>query len=210
MTHVGLRTSRLLDLAAALRASAGPRYPLGAIVPAPEGMRLNPAYWPGFPFRGLRADFNVFLPMDYFTYHVTTAAAAHDYTTANVALLRRDTRDPAVPIHLIGGIADTASVAEVTAFVHAARERGVLGASLYDDCHHQAGRVGRARGRAGEPPSGAADAAAASVRAGLRERPRWRSLASEGGVLRRAARRRRRGRCATRASTWGRTRCSCG
>ncbi len=133
VTHVGLRTSRLLDLAAALRASAGPRYPLGAIVPAPEGMRLNPAYWPGFPFRGLRADFNVFLPMDYFTYHVTTAAAAHDYTTANVALLRRDTRDPAVPIHLIGGIADTASVAEVTAFVHAARERGVLGASLYDD-----------------------------------------------------------------------------
>ncbi len=128
-----LRTSRLLDLSAALRASAGAGYPLGAIVPAPEGMRLNPAYWPGFPFRRLRRTFDVFLPMDYFTYHVTTAAAAHDYTTANVALLRQGTGDPGVPIHLIGGIADAADDAEVAAFVHAERERGVLGASLYDD-----------------------------------------------------------------------------
>lgn len=128
----GLRTSRLLDLAAALRSGAGAGYPLGAIVPAPEGMHLNPGYWPGFPFRPLRGLFTAFLPMDYFTYHQTTAAGAHDYTAENVALLRQATGDTGVPIHLIGGIADVASDAQVGAFVHAARERGVLGASLYD------------------------------------------------------------------------------
>ena len=128
----GLRTSRLLDLAAALRSGAGAGYPLGAIVPAPEGMHLNPGYWPGFPFRPLRGLFTAFLPMDYFTYHETTAAGAHDYTAQNVALLRQATGDPGVPIHLIGGIADVADDAQVAAFVHAARERGVLGASLYD------------------------------------------------------------------------------
>lgn len=129
---VALRTRRLLDLSAAVRGAAGTAYPLGAIVPAPEGMRLNPGYWPGFPLRPLRRVFTVFLPMDYFTYHETTAAGAHDYTTANIALLRQGTGDPSLPIHLIGGIADVAGDAQVAAFVHAGRERGVLGASLYD------------------------------------------------------------------------------
>ncbi|HEY2789199.1 MAG TPA: hypothetical protein VGI72_07055 [Gaiellales bacterium] len=60
------RTRRLLDLAAALRSGAGAAYPLGAIVPAPAGMQLNPAYLPSFPFRPLQRLFTAFLPMDYF------------------------------------------------------------------------------------------------------------------------------------------------
>ena len=128
-----LRTARLLDLSKSIRSAAGGAASLGAIVPAPVAMRQRPDYWPGFPFSELRRLYDVFLPMDYFTYHYATAGEAHDYTAANISLLRRRTGDAALPIHVIGGIADTASVEQVTAFVHAEREWGVLGASLYDD-----------------------------------------------------------------------------
>src|SRR5206468_2176981 len=67
---VSLRNARLAVLAAALRAAAGPAYPLGAIVPSAVGMELHPKYWPDFPYAQLRQSFDVFLPMAYFTYRV--------------------------------------------------------------------------------------------------------------------------------------------
>ncbi len=155
-----LRTARLLDLSKSIRSAAGGAASLGAIVPAPVAMRRRPDYWPGFPFSELRRLYDVFLPMDYFTYHYATAGEAHDYTAANISLLRRRTGDAALPIHVIGGIADTASVEQVTAFVHAERERGVLGASLYGD-HDHGRRVGRVRIGAVQP--GAAPAASVGV-----------------------------------------------
>jgi len=48
------RTGRVLALAERLRAGAGDAYTLGAIIPAPRGMDLNPRYWPGFPYVQLR------------------------------------------------------------------------------------------------------------------------------------------------------------
>jgi hypothetical protein len=133
VVDLAVRTARLIDLATGIRAAAGARYSLGAIVPAPVAMRERPDYWPGFPFRSLGTLFDVFLPMDYFTYHVTTAGQAHRYTAGNIELLRASTADASLPIHVIGGLAGDASVGEVTALVHAERERGALGASLYDD-----------------------------------------------------------------------------
>ena len=127
-----LRSRRVLELTDAVRSAAGARRPLGAIVPAPEAMRLRKDLGAGFPFRALRSLVNAFLPMDYFTYHETTAAGAHAYTVANVDVLRRRTGDPRVPIHLVGGEAGTADAEQVAAFVRAEREEGVLGASLYD------------------------------------------------------------------------------
>ena len=52
--------------AAALRPAAGggrPRYPLGAIIPSPVGIRRHRVYWPAFPYRGLARYYDVFLPM---------------------------------------------------------------------------------------------------------------------------------------------------
>jgi hypothetical protein len=135
-----VRTARLIDLATGIRAAAGARYSLGAIVPAPVAMSDRPDYWPGFPFRPLRTLFDVFLPMDYFTYHFTTARQAHRYTAGNIEALRVSTADASLPIHVIGGVADHASVREVRAFVHAGREFGALGASLYDDATTTAGQ----------------------------------------------------------------------
>jgi hypothetical protein len=126
-----LRTARLLRLSSSVRRSVGPLYPLGAIVPSARRFRLDPGYWPGFPYRGLAQSFDVFLPMTYFAYRASGARARMD-TLRDVALIRGGTRDPAVQIHVIGGIASLARRSDVTAFVGAALACGVLGVSLYD------------------------------------------------------------------------------
>lgn len=126
------RTARVLALAGRLRAAAGPSYPLGAIIPAPRGMDLNPTYWPGFPYQQLAQSFDVFLPMGYFTYRFKTAAASRDYTQLNVDLLRERAGNEALPVHAVGGLASAASVAQVRAFAQTALEAGATGASLYD------------------------------------------------------------------------------
>jgi hypothetical protein len=126
-----LRTARLLRLSSSVRRSVGPSYPLGAIVPSGRRFRLDPGYWPGFPYRGLAQSFDVFLPMTYFAYGASGARGRLD-TLRDVALIRRGTRDPAVEIHVIGGIASLARPSEVKAFVGAALACDVLGVSLYD------------------------------------------------------------------------------
>jgi hypothetical protein len=126
------RTARLLALSARLRAAVGSRYPLGAIIPSPRGMELKPAYWPRFPYAGLARYYDVFLPMGYFTFRYKTAAAARDYTLANVALIREGVGDEGVAVHAVGGLAAGATLAQVRAFAAAAAEEGALGASLYD------------------------------------------------------------------------------
>jgi hypothetical protein len=126
------RSARLLALSAQLRAAVGNRYPLGAIIPPPRGMDLNPKYWPGFPYEELTKAYDVFLPMGYFTYRVKTAAGAHEYTASNLQLLRERTGDDGLQVHAVGGLAAPATVAEVKGFARAAAEQGALGASLYD------------------------------------------------------------------------------
>jgi hypothetical protein len=128
-----LRTVRVVALARQLRAAVGSGYTLGAIMPAPRGMDLKPKYWPGFPYAQLPQYFDVFLPMGYFTYRYRTAAAALAYTTANVEELRERSGVPDLPVHAVGGIASSATVPQVRAFVQAALGAGALGASLYDD-----------------------------------------------------------------------------
>ena len=126
------RSVRLLGLSRALRKAVGPDYPLGAIIPAPRGMDLNPKYWPGFPYEGLAKSYDVFMPMGYFTYRTKTGAATRAYTEANAELLRARAGDEGLAVHLVGGLAGSATVAQVRAFAAAAADEGALGASLYD------------------------------------------------------------------------------
>jgi hypothetical protein len=130
--NVALRTRRLLMLSARLRAAVGPQYALGAIIPSPVGMRLLPRYWPSFPYAALVRRYDVFLPMTYFTYRAHGSAAVARYVQTSVGIIRAETGDETVPIHLIGGLADVASRTEAAAFVRAAGTCGVRGFSLYD------------------------------------------------------------------------------
>jgi hypothetical protein len=130
--NVALRNRRLLSLSAAIREDAGGAYPLGAIIPSPRGMQLVNGYWPNFPYADLGLTYDVFLPMGYFSYRPTDLGGAYGYTVRNVALIRRGTGDPEVPIHAIGGVGDDVNAAQVNAFVRATRDCGVTGASMYD------------------------------------------------------------------------------
>ena len=69
--------------------------------------------------------------MTYYTYRVTGSVGAHWYTSSVISLIRRDVGSDRVPIHVIGGIANMSRDAETLGFVHAIRERGVIGASFY-------------------------------------------------------------------------------
>lgn len=127
-----LRTKRLLRVSRGIRAAVGPGYALGAIIPSPRGLELSPGVWPGFPYRGLAARFDVFLPMVYFTYRTRTERETRDYVGEAIAVLRREVRDPDIPIHVIGGVADRARRGQVRGFVDATCAAGLLGGSLYD------------------------------------------------------------------------------
>jgi len=129
--NVELRNARLIALAQSLRNAAPAGYPLGAIVPSPVGMRRHRHYWPGFPFAALAATFDAFVPMAYFSYYAKTPAAAYAYARSVIVAIRQETGLPEVPIHLIGGLANRARIAEVDRFIRAASDCGVAGVSLY-------------------------------------------------------------------------------
>ncbi|MCC6224135.1 MAG: hypothetical protein IT201_11680 [Thermoleophilia bacterium] len=127
-----LRTQRLLRVARGIRAGAGAAYALGAIILSPRGLELSPEIWPGFPYAGLAASFDVFLPMVYFTYRTRTERETRDYVGEAIAVLRREVGDENVPVHVIGGVADRARRGQVRGFVDAVCAASVLGGSLYD------------------------------------------------------------------------------
>jgi hypothetical protein len=129
---VPLRSTRLLQLSATLRAAVGRGYPLGAIIPSPVGIRRHPTYWPRFPYRSLAHYYNVFLPMAYATdRHIRGVGPTRAYNAADVAIIRERTGKPNVPIHLIGGIANAMGPRETAGFMQAVADCSVLGYSLY-------------------------------------------------------------------------------
>jgi len=131
VTPVSTRNSRLDTLTKKIRKVAGASYPLGAIIPSPVGMSKNKTYWKGFPYKSLAAQYNAFVPMSYYTYHGKGAAAATADTLSNIRIIRAQPGCKTIPIHLIGGIADDSTTAEVKAFVAATQKARVSGASFY-------------------------------------------------------------------------------
>jgi hypothetical protein len=129
---VPLRSKRLLQLSARLRAAVGNRYALGAIIPSPVGIRRHKTYWPGFPYRSLARYYDVFLPMAYATdRHIQGIAATRLYDAADIAIIRTRTGRPHVPIHLIGGLANAMGASETAGFMQAVGDCSPLGYSLY-------------------------------------------------------------------------------
>jgi hypothetical protein len=130
---VPLRTTRLLQLSAQLREAAGSRYPLGAIIPSPVGIRRHPHYWPGFPYRQLSRLYDVLLPMAYATdRHIQGIKATRAYDAADIAIIRARAGNPHVPIHLIGGIANRMGPRATAGFMRAVADCSPLGYSLYE------------------------------------------------------------------------------
>lgn len=132
LANVDVRNRRLLTLTARLRAAVGPSYALGAIIPSPVGMKLLPRYWPRFPFAALARTYDVLLPMAYYSYRAHGGGAVSRYVRSSVSIIRTESGDPSVPIHVIGGLAGATTRGEVAAFVRTVATCGVRGFSLYD------------------------------------------------------------------------------
>jgi hypothetical protein len=126
------RTRRLLELSARLRQAVG----LGAIAAiTPSAVHLqvvNPDFWPGFPWPELADVYDVILPMSYWSIRGPEWRSGARYVGENIDRIRASTGKPDVPIHVIGGVADGASVPDVKGMVRAIQARGILGGSLYD------------------------------------------------------------------------------
>ncbi len=129
---IATRNRRALKLSKRIRSAVGRQYPLGAIVPDQRSTSVSlPSVWPRFPYRRLRRYYDVFLPMSYSTHRGKGSGFVYTYTRANVQYLRLATGDPALAVHVIGGLANKLSTAEDEAVVQAALDEGTLGASFY-------------------------------------------------------------------------------
>jgi hypothetical protein len=126
--NIARRNKRFLRLTERIRRHAGDGYALGAITPDPQA----DGYWPNFPWKRVAKDYDVVVPMGYFSFFTDGYRQVRRYTERNIRQIRRATGDRDIPIHVIGGIADDMEPRETRAFVHATKSHGVLGASLYD------------------------------------------------------------------------------
>jgi hypothetical protein len=131
LKSVGLRSRRAVALARRVRQEAGDT-PLAIIPFNPRGLERRPKTWPRFPWVDLAAVSDAFAPMVY-TSGLTGFDATYGYVTRALRLLRVDTGNPDVPIHVIGGVADQLGPEELAGFAAAVSDDGnTIGVSLYD------------------------------------------------------------------------------
>jgi uncharacterized lipoprotein YddW (UPF0748 family) len=127
------RNARLIDLNTRLR-DALPGKVIGAITLSAVHLQVvNRDYWPDYPWVEIADTYDLILPMAYWTIRLPEWRDGYRYVNANIDRIRESTGDPAIPIHVIGGIADEATPEQVQGMVQAIDEhQGILGGSLYD------------------------------------------------------------------------------
>jgi hypothetical protein len=129
---VDLRNAQLMALSDRLRATY-PGQVLGAIVLPPVVLdTINPNYWPGYPWSSLARDYDIWLPMAYFTNRVGYWRDAYRYTATNVSSVRSHIGNQGALVATIGGIGDGTTPDDVSGMVTACQEQACFGASLYD------------------------------------------------------------------------------
>ncbi len=120
-----LRARRAAGMVRYLRRTF-PDLPMAGIVP-----RDARAWWRIFPYRAVRRNTDVMMPMCYTSRYLTTAET-RAMARACVTDIRRETRDPDVPVHVIGGVTDFLSTRQLVAAARGARDEGSYGFSLYN------------------------------------------------------------------------------
>jgi hypothetical protein len=129
---VSKRNRNLATLTKAIRTHVGPKYALGGIIPSPVGIAKQTGFWNTFPYGDVARDYDVVLPMAYYTFDAHNPKEAAAYATSSMQLLRAQPGCSDVPVHLIGGIASGSSSPQMRAFAKAARQSGSIGISMYD------------------------------------------------------------------------------
>jgi hypothetical protein len=144
------RNSALIALSRRVRDLADDR-PLGAIVLEPVFLEVvSTGYWPEFPWRRISKLYDVWLPMSYWTNRNEESGYKEGfrYTEENIRRLRDNVNDKDAPVHVIGGIAESARAKDYDGFVRAAKEGDAIGWSIYDFSTTASSAWPRLRGRA--------------------------------------------------------------
>jgi hypothetical protein len=132
LRDVTLRSQRAVALARLVRDAAGST-PLAIVPFNPRGLERRPTTWPGFPWVELAETADAFAPMIYTGGAFKGFDATYGYVTRALRLLRAQTGDPDVAIHVAGGVADRLGAEELAGFATAvADDGGTIGVSLYD------------------------------------------------------------------------------
>lgn len=98
----------------------------------PRGLERRPTTWPRFPWAELAEAADAFAPMAYTGGAFKGFDATYGYVTRALRLLRTETENPDVPIHVIGGVADRLGPEELAGFAAAVADDGnTIGVSLY-------------------------------------------------------------------------------
>jgi hypothetical protein len=121
------RSERMLRLARHLE--AGLATPLYGIVPPPIGFAKHPEYWPEFPWPRLARHVDALATMGYWSY---SSAPAGRYTRHVLTQTRALVGDPAYPIVVAGGLAESTSRRGAASFCREALGGSAIGAGLYD------------------------------------------------------------------------------
>ena len=132
LRNVGLRSQRAVSLARRLRQEVG-EMPLAIIPFNPRGLERRPSTWPRFPWAELAEQTDAFAPMIYTGGAFRGFDATYGYVTRALRLLRSQTGNPDVAIHVAGGVADRLGPEELAGFTAAVADDGnTIGVSLYD------------------------------------------------------------------------------
>ena len=132
LRNAGLRSRRAVALARFLRDRAG-EVPLAIIPFNPRGLERRPSTWPRFPWAELAEVADAFAPMVYTGGALKGFDATYGYATRALRLLRVQTGNPDVSIHVAGGVANRLGAEELAGFAAAVADDGnTIGVSLYD------------------------------------------------------------------------------
>ncbi|MFL6206553.1 MAG: hypothetical protein ACJ739_14530 [Acidimicrobiales bacterium] len=127
------RNRRLLELSTRLRAAIDPDKAIAAITPSAVQLQVvNPAFWPGFPWRQIGATYDAILPMSYWSIRKGELRDGHTYTDANLERTRASIGNPDVPIVPVGGLAEDSTVTDLQGMVTAIEAHDAPGGGLYD------------------------------------------------------------------------------
>lgn len=134
VTDVTDRSNRVVELSKRLRQSMG-NDAVGAIVLPPVLTEVvNPNFWPQFPWRQIAGDYDVWLPMVYWSGRREDSGYKNGftYTDESVRRLRANLGWADAPVHPIAGIASEISEQEAQQYLQALRADKAVGGSVYD------------------------------------------------------------------------------
>ena len=149
-TDVAERNRRLVDLSRELRAAVDPDAVIGAVVLSPVLLEtVNPRFWPAFPWAELAPDYQVWLPMAYWTDRLRASGLRDPrrYVEATVGRTRELLAQPTAAMHPIGGIGDALTEGELDVFASTLPDVAAIGGSVYDYRTMPTGGWGVLRGR---------------------------------------------------------------